>query len=138
MNKRFQKFNTSFEYILSKDAILAVSNLCENDLISIIHEPCYPDTRKDVCIIRKTIIDMQGSYDVIYLLWKKNENISIKKIWSTSTYDPPEEQYLFIGYVLELKNSIVIKLYTSNDPKKGFAIHPGTIYEFKKETLGLK
>lgn len=124
------------EQVHPKEALALVDTLVQNNFLSIIHEPVYPDTRKDICLIKTTIHQMQGSFDIVFLLWKNKEGLKSAKLWGTTIYDPPKERHLMIGYLVEEKKHLTAKIYPSAVPGGGHASE-GTMYVINKEKLGL-
>lgn len=137
MREKMNYLKTKNEQVHPKEASTFVENIVSNNFLSIIHEPSYPDTRKDVCLVKATIMKMQESFDIIYLLWKNNGELQHTKLWGTTIYDPPLERHLMIGYLIEEKKNLLAKIYPSSDPCKGYASCNGTIYSINKEKLGL-
>lgn len=128
---------TNEEQITPKDALSLVEKLVSNNLIRVLHEPNYPDTRKDICLVKATIMEMSGSFDVVYIIWKKSGELAHEVLWGTTIYDPPAARHLTIGYLIEDKKTMLVKLYPSSDPYKGQTSSLGTIYSISKEKLGM-
>ncbi|MFA6089802.1 MAG: hypothetical protein WC755_08140 [Candidatus Woesearchaeota archaeon] len=132
--KRKAKFN----YICSNEAISIIAKLDSKDELYAVHETHYPDTRKDMCLVKKTFVGLKGSYDILYLIWKTENGLAFKRIWSTSIYDPPGEQHMIVSYMHEDTKNIVVKIYSTADPAKGPTTYPGVLHELSKEKLGIK
>jgi hypothetical protein len=132
------KRKTRADYICSGDAISLIAKLDSKDELYAVHETYYPDTRKDVCLVKKTFVGLKGSFDILYLIWKMENNIAFKRIYSTSIYDPPGEQHLIVSYMHEDTKNIVVKIYSTADAAKGPAAYPGVLHELNKEKLGIK
>jgi hypothetical protein len=126
-----------FETICSKEAIAVISSLDSRDELCAIHETYYPDTRKDICLVKKTFVLLNESYDILYLLWKKNKGIEIKKIWSTSVYDPPGQQHLIVSYMHEESRKIVIKIYFAGKYSSRSPGENPILHEISKQQLGI-
>ena len=71
------------------------------------YSPIFPETRKDICAVRR--MAENGStygYDTIYLLWKNEEGLNHEElINSKSTKD-----YIHVNKVLEGKENVVVKV----------------------------
>ena len=132
------KKKTRFNEIYSDQAVSIISNLDSKDELYAFHETYYPDTRRDICLVKKTFVGLKGSYDILYLIWKVENGLAFKRIWRTSIYDPPGEQHLMVSYMHDDAKKIVVKIYSTSDPSKGPAAYPGTLYELNKEKLGIK
>lgn len=131
------ELKTRNEQVHPKEASTLVENLVSNNFLCVIHEPHYPDTRKDVCLIKATILEMQESFDIVYLVWKNRGSLNHFRLWGTTVYDSPSERHLMISYILEDKRNLLVKIYPSADPCKGHTAYKGTTYAINKEKLGL-
>lgn len=120
-----------------KEAAAFVEHLVSENFLSLIQEPWYPETRKDVCLIKATLLDMQSSFDILFLVWKSSGEIKHVKLWGTTIYDPPSQKHLMIGYMIEEKKSLIIKVYPTDNPANNVPSQTGTIFAVNKEKLGL-
>jgi hypothetical protein len=132
------KRRAKFDFISSDEAVAFISGLDSKDELYSFHETHYPDTRKDICLVKKTFVQLDGSFDMLYLIWRQEKGLAFKRIWSTSIYDPPGEQRILVSYMHEDTKNIVIKIYSTGDPTRGPMTYPGILHELKKEKLGIK
>jgi len=132
------KKRTKINFVNPNDAKNVVDKMDSTDSLYVLHELHYPDTRKDICLVKKTFVQIEGSFDVLYLVWKNGTNVITEKICSTSIYDPPNEQHLAVGYFLEENNKILVKIYFSVDLNRGGNRKFENVYSMNKEKLGLK
>jgi hypothetical protein len=135
MNELSKK--NKYDDICSKEAIAVISSLDSREELCAIHETYYPDTRKDICLVKKTFVLLNESYDILYLLWRKDKNIEIKKIWSTSVYDPPGQQHLIVSYMHEESRKILVKIYCSGSYSLKSPGENPILYEISKQQLGI-
>jgi hypothetical protein len=110
--------------LLPEDAKAYVDSIAPSLGYDFTDDPVYPETRKDICVIRRMVENgVSYGYDIIYLLWRVGDEIKIKKlIDSASTKD-----YIHIRSVKETRNGIKIKVgsggsYSGNPWEKSFEV----------------
>ena len=96
------------------------------------YAPAFPETRKDICAVRRLAEDGHSyGFDTVYLIWKNNEGLQHEQLIDSRS----SKDYIHIDDVIEDKENIIVNVY-SGGSFSGQSWKKE--YQRKKSDLGLE